>query len=113
MNKKSYYSILEMDLIFDNRITNTSKVVYAVISNYANNENGYCYLSYSQLSKICNLKIRNFIYCLNSLVKYEYIKKIYKNNRVYLQPTINKVIPMRSHKNKIDNLFDYDWLQNE
>lgn len=111
MNDKSFYVVLESDLILDNRINSTTKIVYAVISNYSNNKNGYCYLTYRQLAEITQLKKRQFFYCIDDLVKYNYLTKIKKGNRTYLMPTMNKVIATRKYKNENNNLFDYDWLK--
>lgn len=107
---RSFYVILESNLLLDNRISDKEIRVYALISNYANNKNGYCYLSYSQLYNILNISKRHFIRCLNNLVELNYITKIKKNNRVYLAPIINKTIMLRNYNQKMNDLFDYDWL---
>lgn len=108
----SFYVVLESDLLKDRRISNTTKIVYAFISNYSNNRHGYCYLSYGQLREIIGLSKPQFIRCVNALMEYNYITKVKKNNRTYLQPVINKVIARREYGSKynVKELFDYDWL---
>lgn len=110
-DNRSFYVILESNLLLDKRISDKEIRIYALISNYANNKNGYCYLSYSQLYKILNISKRQFIRCLNNLVKLNYIAKIKKTNRIYLAPIINKTIIMRNYNQKISELFDYNWLE--
>lgn len=110
-NESSFYVIIESDLLKDKRISNTTKIVYAFISNYSNNKHGYCYLSYRQLMEVVGLSKPQFIRCINKLMEFNYITKIKKTNRTYLQPVINKAISMRKHSsNKNIEIFDYDWL---
>ena len=112
-DNRSFYVILESNLLLDSRISDKEIRVYALISNYANNKNGYSYLSYSQLYKILNISKRQFIRCLNNLVALNYVAKIRKTNRVYLAPVLNKTIILRNYNQKISNLFDYDWLNDK
>lgn len=113
MENDSYYSVIENDIIYDSNISNLELRVYVVISGLSNNKNGYCYLTYSQLSKKLNISQRQFYRCIDNLVRNDYITKIKKenSNRVYLQPVMNRVIAMRKYKNeKFNKLFEYDWL---
>ena len=110
MNEQSYYSIVENDILEDIRVSDKELRIYINISNYSNNKNGYCYLTYSRLCEICRIKKRYFIICINNLCKYGYITKIKKTNRTYLMPTLNKTIALRKYKNLKINLVDYDWL---
>lgn len=108
--KKSFFTILESDVIFDNRLSNTEKILYAVICNYANNEKGYCYLSYRQLAEIMSLKKRQFYNCIETLKKYNYIITIKKTTRNYIKPTVNLMLERRENFKK---LVDYDWLNED
>lgn len=116
MNNSSYYSVIENDIIYDNNISNLEFRLYVVISGLSNNKNGYCYLTYSQLTKKMNISKSQFYRCINVLVKNNYIIKIKNENtqRVYLQPVMNRVIALRKYKNdatqEINQLFNYDWL---
>ena len=109
VDQKSFYVVLESDLIFNQRLSDKSKILYSIICLYANNEQGYCYLTYKQLIKLLNVKKRQFYYLLNSLKKEKYITIVKKNNRAYIMPTINKFVEVRKNK-PIKEIFDYDWL---
>ena len=110
MKERSDYSIIENDILDDNRISDKELRIYINITNYSNNKNGYCYLTYSRLCEICKVKKRHFIKCVNNLVSFGYIAKIKKTNRTYLMPTLNKTVALRKLKNSNIQLFDYDWL---
>ena len=113
MENTSYYSVIENDIIYDSNISNLELRLYIIISGLSNNKNGYCYLTHNQLAKKLNISKAQFYRCIDKLVRYDYITRIKKNNnqRVYLQPVMNKVISLRKYKNeKYKQLFDYDWL---
>lgn len=111
---KSWYVTLESDLIFDCRINSTTKILYAIISSYSNNKNGFCYLNHKKLMELVNLKKRQFYYCLNDLKKYKYISTKKINNRVYLMPVINILIENRLSEPNVEKkeIYEYDWLNN-
>ncbi len=107
---KSFYAILESDLIFDKRINPTTKLVYAVISNYSNNKNGYCYLNHFQLAVMIGITKRQMTRCVYDLKKYNYITIVRKKNRYFLMPTINVITELRKKAPINTELFEYDWL---
>lgn len=110
--QKGFYVTLESDLIFDTRINSTTKILYAVISSYSNNQHGFCYLNHKQLMELIKLKKRQFYYCLTDLKKYNYISTKKINNRVYLMPVINIFLEKRMTEPNVEvkEIFNYDWL---
>ena len=108
MEEKSFYTILESELIFDKRLSPTCKILYAIICSYSNNSNGYCYLRYSQLANMIGLSIRQFRRCISDLRILNYITIFNRNNRNFIMPTINKAVEDRKNNN---NWIEYDWLE--
>lgn len=47
----SFYTIITSDIILNEKLTNTDKVVFSIISAFSNNKNGYSYLKYSDIAK--------------------------------------------------------------
>lgn len=114
MNSKSFYVNIESDLLFDERISSITKIIYAIISNYSNNENGYCYLKYDQLAEKMKISKRSLYRHTQLLINYNYLTIIYKNNRSYLMPVNNTLPQIRSERKKTDKqLFEYDWLNSQ
>lgn len=109
-NQKSFYITLESDLIFDNRINSTTKIIYSIISTYSNNSAGYCFLNHKQLAKIMKITERQFYRAVLELKKYNYITVKKHNNRSYLMPVINTLPELRKNNTTNSEIFDYDWL---
>lgn len=115
MENKTFYTILDSDILFDQDLSSTEVRLYGIISCFANNKDGYCYLPYSKLIELTRLGKRQLIRCINGLEEKKYIKKIRKAQRVFLMPTINKTILKRrivnsSHEDVKRLYIDYDWL---
>lgn len=113
-NQKSFYVTLESDLIFNNNFNSTVKILYAVVCFYSNNENGFCYLTYKQLSEIMKITERQIYRAVSELKKYNFITVVKKYNRSYLMPTINKFVELRNNEpDKFNEIFNYDWLNHQ
>ncbi|MDD2505668.1 MAG: helix-turn-helix domain-containing protein [Bacilli bacterium] len=112
-NQKSFYIVMESDIITSD-ISDKAKIIYAIVSSYSNNEFGYCYLTYKQIAELLKISVRQFYRCLSELKEKNYLNIIYKNNRAYLIPTINKFIELRkSEPAKFKEIFNYNWLDEQ
>lgn len=108
---QGYYAMIEMDLVMDTTIPDAAIRLYCFIANYANNKNGYCYLTHVQIREILKVSKAQFYRNLKILIEKGYISKLEKNNRIYLQPTMNAFIWRRSYvKTNHTKVMDYDWL---
>ena len=110
MEKEAYYSIVEIDVLYDSDLSDKAFRLYSMISNLSNNKAGYCYLKHTQLAEKLGIKNRQLYNLINELLEKNYISKIKSNNRCYLAPTINKAIMLRKEKSTFEELFDYDWI---
>ena len=103
--------MVEMSLIMDLEISDAAVRLYCFISSYSNNKNGYCYLTHVEIQKILKVSRAQFYRNLQILINKRYIIKVIKNNRVYLQPTINRFMEKREKLKK--SKIEPDWLDKE
>lgn len=114
MNKYFYVS-LESTVIFDKRLTDKAKILYAIICFYSNNNNRFCYLKYKDLANILNIKSRQIFYLMNELVKNKYVKLVKTKTRTYFSPVMNMLQQIKDKEPAkvdefIDENFNYNWL---
>lgn len=108
------FIVLEYDVLDNENLTNTEKLLYGYIVALSQNDKGCCFISTNRLCELMKLKPRQLKYCLSTLKKYNYISIVIEKNKRYITPTINKFIEMRDKENKKNiELFDYDWLNEE
>ena len=108
------FIVLEYDVLDNENLTNTEKLLYGYIVALSQNDKGCCFASNQILCELLKLKPRQLKYCLATLKKYNYISTNIIKNKRYITPTINKFIEMRDKENKKNiDLFDYDWLNEE
>ena len=111
------FVVIENDILNNNNLTNTEKILYARIVNLSN-KSEYCFATNEYLANLMNLKTRQIQYCLARLRKYNYISITIVDNQRRIIPTIKNFIKNRDEENKhedeINNkkieLIDYDWL---
>ena len=108
------FIVLEYDVLDNDNLTNTEKLLYGYIVALSQNDRGFCFASTQILCELMRLKPRQLKYCLSSLKKYNYISIVIEKNKRYITPTINKFIESRKEENsqKVD-LFDYNWLEED
>lgn len=105
------YIVIELDILDNEALTNTDKIVYGYIVALSQ-QKGYTYIKIEKLAQITHLSVRQLNRCISKLIYFNYINQnIIKKTR-YLQPAINRFIATREkdNENKINDLFDYDWL---
>ena len=111
---KSWYVVIESDLIMNKDISCQAKILYAIIVLHAQNKSGYCYLTYEQLANILNVSVRQIYRNVNELVKNNFVTIIKGKYRNYFKPIINTLIENRE---KLINLpleqLEFNWLENE
>lgn len=107
------FIVIEFDVLNNEKLTNTEKILYGFICVLAQNNKSGCFASTQYLCEITKLKPRQLKYCLAHLKELNYIKiKIVKNRR-FIVPTINEFIEKRAQANKNIQLLDYNWLEEE
>ena len=113
-SQKSFYVMIESELLIDQRLTSTEKIIYGIISNYSNNDKGYCFLTYRQIAELLNIQKRTLYYAINNLITCDYITKLTTNQRTYLMPTSNLMLKMRKKDpERFRALFSYNWLEDD
>ena len=65
---EGFYSMVEMSLIMDKDISDAAVRLYCFISSYANNKNGYCYLTHVEIQKILSVSRAQFYRNLQVLI---------------------------------------------
>lgn len=112
--KLPVFVALETDVLLDQRLTSTEKILYSIICALANNTTKCCYASNKYICRLINLNKRQLVYCLNKLKQLNYISvTIINGNKRKITPTINKFLEIRNEKIKNIQLIDYDWLKGE
>lgn len=105
------YVVIEFDILNNEKLSNTEKILYGFITVLASNSPKGCFASTKYLCDLMKLKPRQLKNCLANLKKFNYITcRIVKNKR-YIVPTINQFLDHREKTNEQQQqLFDYDWL---
>ena len=108
------FIVLEYDVLDNENLTNTEKLLYGYIVALSQNDKGYCFASTQALCELMRLKPRQLKYCLSNLKRYNYISIVIEKNKRYITPSINKFLQQRKEENsqKVD-LFDYNWLEED
>lgn len=86
MNEK--YIIIPVELVCDNNISSSTKILYGVIKSLSYKE-GFCFASNSYLASIVNLDNRTITRHVSILLKNGYIKIMYNNEN------IRKIYPLK------------------
>lgn len=108
------FIVLEYDVLDNENLTNTEKLLYGYIVALSQNDKGCCFISTNKLCELMKITPRQLRNCLSTLKKFNYICTSVIKNKRYITPTINKFIEMRENENKKNiDLFDYDWLNDE
>ena len=103
-----FFSV-ERDVLKNNNLTNTDKLLYIHIVALSNNKDSGCFANNDCLCNLLNIKTRQLYYSLKKLKNFRYIKLIKLGGIRFIIPTINDFVNNRESENKID-LVDYDWL---
>ena len=110
----SNFIVIESQILFDMRLSNTEKILYSYISALTNNKSSSCFATTDYLSKTAGIKSRQLKYCLQKLIKLNYITIEIKNgNKRIIRTVLSKFIEDRSEEAKHTELFDYNWLGEE
>lgn len=72
-----YYSILPSAVMYDKKLTDGAKILYAIILSHANNK-GLCDASNEYLADLTSKSERTIKYQIKQLIDNEYIKTDYK-----------------------------------
>lgn len=105
--KRNWFAVLTAQVLYDTKITDTQKILYAIVSNLTN-ETGYCYASNGYLAEILNCSqetIRRHLSALE-VAGYIYRHKSKKEGReqrlLYLNTTPPTELRGTPHKVKGD-----------
>lgn len=105
------FIVLEYDVLDNENLTNTEKLLYGYIVALSQNDKGYCFASTQILCNLMKITPRHLKKCISNLKKYNYISTTIIKNKRYITPTINRFLQEREELNKKNiDLFDYDWL---
>ena len=111
---------LEADVLVCKKLTNTEKVLYAIIAALSNNSKKKCFANNSYFAKMLNIKNREVQYCLKKLYKLKFIDIKYddNNNRRSITTVVNSFLEYRKEKlqlkfNEYQDILEYDWLNEE
>ena len=109
--KITKFIMIEADVLLNDYLSNTDKVVYGLISALSN-RSSECRASTKYLTKILHMSDRQLRRCLENLRKYNYIDvKIENGNKRVITTRISSFIEERSKDNNNKNLIDYNWLE--
>lgn len=101
---------VEMQIILDTEITNTTKLLYTIVSALSK-KNGTCFAGNDYLSRMLNTTTRQVQRCLETLKKKGYIVIDMSNNKRTITPAIQKIVEIRENNvEKFKEIFSYDWL---
>lgn len=115
------FVIIESDLLLDDNLTNTDKILYGIICALSTNKESACFAHSDYICKLAQLKPRQLRYCLQKLRKYNYVSIEFKNNRRFIKPVINKFLQNRNRVNQEaskyadskEDILDYNWLDED
>ena len=103
------YVVIESQVILDQRLNETDKIMYGIISALSSNKKGECYATNSYLARFMNCDIRTIQRAIAKLKECNYIKtEIIDNGKRVVKTTINEFIINRS---EIKELYDFNWLE--
>ena len=88
-----YYAVIPATVLYDDELSSSEKLFYAIISQLANKE-GYCWASNQYLAEICKVKNDSIQRWLRRLTdkEYIYIDYIYTENKKEI--TGKRIFPM-------------------
>lgn len=111
-NQKFGFEVtVEMKIILDTEITNTTKLLYTIISALSKT-NGTCFAGNEYLARLLNTTTRQVQRCLEVLKKKGYIVVDLSNNRRTITPAIQKIVELRENNvDKFKEIFEYDWIK--
>ena len=104
------YLVVERDLLLDNRLSNTAKLLYAYIVLLTNNASESCYATNRYLAKVFDVSISSIKRYLNELQKTSYITINISDDRRCIK-TISHIVA--EHRDEIMEMFDYNWLDDD
>lgn len=109
---QSFYITIRAKILFDKKLSSSDKILYGIITNFANLNKGCCFKSYKQLAELTERTKRSIIYSINNLIKCGYIEKYYKNDKPYFVPS--EIVAIEQYENHRERNIDlYDWLNDE
>ena len=92
--KKNWFAVLTAQVLYDTNITDTQKILYAIVSNLTN-DTGYCYASNAYLAKMLNCSQETIRRHLSALERagYMYRHMSLKEGRTQRLLYVNSIPP--------------------
>lgn len=113
--KSPLYAVVEFEVLRDNRLNSTDKVIYAIINTLTSNKDKICYAKTKYISNLLNLDQRTIKLSIAKLKKLNYIiVQVKNNNKRQIKTTVANFIDIRTKElDESKNLEydDYNWLE--
>lgn len=115
MKNKQYafpnFLVIESQVILDQRLNATDKILYGIISVLSNNSKGECYASNSYLANFLRCELRTIQRSIAKLKDCNYINTEFLDpGKRVIKTTLNEFIVNRS---EIKKLYDFNWLEGD
>lgn len=111
-NNKPKYYIIEFNVLEDNRLSSTDKIIYSIINNLRNKK-GFCFCTNNYIAKILNVDNKTIQRSITKLLRYGYLNRYTKNNKRYLITFSTQAINNIEIDESINNIEieNYNWLE--